>query len=273
MKVELHCHSIYSKGKSIRWEATSKPEEIIKKAKNIGLDAIALTDHNTTKGWARASAEAKRAGILFIPGEEIDTKEGHIIALDINEFIKPNMTLQETLDEIKAQGGISIAPHPFDVRREGIGRWIKQVDVVEGMNAMCLDRISNWWACIQAKKIGKPIVCGSDAHTSDMLGSARNIITAFDYEGIIRAIKYGAVYIDFEYIHPSHIVRWTRERFARSYFQLIQRMAGYSRPKRIIASLLLKRFIMSDSKVWYVLARIGEGISICYSGLRFASKR
>jgi flagellar biosynthesis component FlhA len=58
--VHLHCHSHYSKGKVISWEALHSPAEIVRAARARGLAGIALTDHDTNKGWKEAAAEAKK---------------------------------------------------------------------------------------------------------------------------------------------------------------------------------------------------------------------
>jgi len=271
MRVELHCHSCYSKGKNLRWEAIPRPRELVRYAKKCGLGALALTDHNTTKGWQEAKEEAEKHGIIFIPGEEIDTQEGHLLALGISEAVPSGLSLEETLDIIRDQAAISVAPHPFDPRKQGIGFRLDRVDAVEVFNAMALDRISNWYAERYAKKLGKPMTAGSDAHSLSMVGRATCWIPAEDLDGILKQIKIGGTHLQKSYIPLPVLVDWARERFLRSYGQVLIRIAGYNRPKAFFASFLLKSFLLSKGRKWYWLARIGEFLAVPWSGMRLTT--
>ena len=83
-------------------------------AKARGLGAIAVTDHNEISGALEAQ-RARPSGIKVIVGEEVKTADqGEVIGLFIEEQIPRGMTLQETIAEIKRQGGLVYVPHPFD---------------------------------------------------------------------------------------------------------------------------------------------------------------
>ncbi|MGW9414413.1 PHP domain-containing protein [Arthrobacter cupressi] len=71
MKIDLHTHSNVSDG-------TETPGELIRSAAAAGLDVVALTDHDSTDGWAQASAAALEHGVALVPGMEIScrTEEG-----------------------------------------------------------------------------------------------------------------------------------------------------------------------------------------------------
>ncbi len=64
MRIDLHTHSDRSDG-------TDKPGELMARAVAVGLDVVALTDHDTDAGWDDARAAAVDIGIGFVPGMEI----------------------------------------------------------------------------------------------------------------------------------------------------------------------------------------------------------
>lgn len=105
---DLHIHSTYSP------DATSTVRAILKQAKDVGLNVIAITDHDEIRGSLEANQLAPEYGIESITGAEISTKDGHLIALWIKELPPSGLSLLETLELIGIQGGIAIAPHPFN---------------------------------------------------------------------------------------------------------------------------------------------------------------
>jgi len=105
---DLHIHSIYSS------DATTTVRAILKQAKDVGLNVIAVTDHDEIRGSLEAQQLAPKYGIEVIPGAEISTKEGHLVALYIKTLPPAGLSLNDTLLQIGYQGGIAIAPHPFN---------------------------------------------------------------------------------------------------------------------------------------------------------------
>lgn len=263
MRFEFHCHTYYSKGKKLPWEALNSPEEIFREAKRKKLDGVAITDHNTVQGWKRSKEAAKKQGIIFIPGIEINTLEGHVIALGVNELIPSDLSLEETLDRIREQGGISIAAHPFDIKGEGIGMRFVKCDAVEVFNALNLDRFSNVLARKKALQTKVSMVCGSDAHTCEMVGTAVNLIDCSDPEEILKKIKKGKVSIRTKYIPPPVLKHWIRERLRLSYSDAVRYMENNYHPvKRWIAKRLLYKFLHKRGELlWNFL----EGFGICCS--------
>ncbi len=272
MLFELHCHSWYSKGTKIPWECLSSPRDMVRRAKKLGLSGLALTDHRTTKGWEEASREAKRLGLIFIPGVELQTLEGHLIALGITEEVENHLTLEETIERIHEQGGLAVAPHPFDLKGDGIKNGIKHVDAVEVFNSMNLDKLSNWIAERKAKEFKKPMVVGSDAHSPDMIGYAVNISNANDTDSLLKEIKRGKLMFRTNYFPMKILIEWYRERFMRSYVDVLNYINNnYFFPKAVIAKALLNRFIRSRNIFWDVLAHFGLGVSRVYSLLKLAT--
>ena len=115
MKLDPHIHSIYS------GDSRSKPVDIIKQAKAIGLDIIAISDHDSIKGSSLAIDIAKNIkNILVVPSIEITTDKGHIIGLGVKTLINKNLSPEETVENIHDEGGVAIVPHPFSPYRSGI---------------------------------------------------------------------------------------------------------------------------------------------------------
>lgn len=174
MKIDLHCHSYHSK------DGISSPESLLVQAKKRGLDGIALTDHNNTKGWKRAQKKAEELKMLFIPGEEIKIREngkfiGEILAYFIKEEINPEgKTGEEIIKEIHNQGGIAIIAHPYHWKKpfKELEKYKNIVDGVEVFNSRSQSKKGNEMSLFFAEKNKLPITAGSDCHTKWEIGNA-----------------------------------------------------------------------------------------------------
>ena len=118
-KADTHVHTFYSGTTNFKAlsfpESVTSPEAQVEEAIRNGMSVICLTDHDSTMGGVRGrkyALEEKRP-IDVVVGEEIMTRDGEVIGLWLNDQIKPQMSIEETIDEIRSQGGITIAPHPF----------------------------------------------------------------------------------------------------------------------------------------------------------------
>ncbi|NOH01455.1 MAG: PHP domain-containing protein [Chloroflexi bacterium] len=105
---DLHIHSIYSP------DATTTVRAILKQAADVGLDVIAIADHDEMRGSLEAQELAPRYGLEAVPAAEVSTSDGHLVALFIKTLPPAGMTLNDTLIHIGRQGGVAIAPHPFN---------------------------------------------------------------------------------------------------------------------------------------------------------------
>lgn len=274
MKFELHCHSHHSRGKKIPVEATASPGEIVRALHAKGFSGVAITDHDKTEGWKEASAEARRLGMVFIPACEISSLDGHVIGLGLTEKVKRGMAAEETVDAIRSQGGIAVAPHPFDLRNEGLGRKFVACDAAEAFNSLNLTRIENGRAARQIRKARIAAVCGSDAHTPEMLGMAVNHIGASTPDEALRRIRKGEVRIEGGYAPVPVVVRWARQRMKLSYGDVIRYVdESYWKPKAVFSKFMIRRFVGSQSVFWYALGYASVGIATGYSALRAASGR
>lgn len=165
--LDPHVHSSYSE------DSIFSPEKIVKTAYLRGLNAIAITDHNTIKGGVQAKS-MKQDKVMIIVGSEIKTDFGDIIGLFLNEEIK-SRNLEEVIYEIKTQDGIIVLPHLY--RRRFLSKeLLRNLDIIEGINGRCSEEL-NLKAQKTAKELKIPVVAGSDAHFSFELGKIWNVIT------------------------------------------------------------------------------------------------
>ncbi len=167
MRFDLHIHSKYSK------DTVSGLRQILKHAKKVGLDGLAITDHNTVKGSMRALQHARDFGMMVIPGAEVSTSNGHILALGISMDVKPGLSPAETMDKVEEQGGIAVAAHPYRFR-SGLGETSLRVNnfkAIEVWNSMSIER-HNLYARRLARELGTGMTGGSDAHELNRIGMA-----------------------------------------------------------------------------------------------------
>jgi glycosyltransferase involved in cell wall biosynthesis len=177
--VDLHMHTDHS------YDCATPVEVLLAEARARGLGAIAVTDHNEVSG--ALAARAKAGGrVKVIVGEEVKTaSQGEVIGLFIEEKIARGMTLQETIAEIKRQGGLVYVPHPFD-RLHSVPDYehlldvIDDVDAIEVFNPRVAIAEFNDEAVRFAAKYRIPAGAGSDAHVPQGLGSVRIRMRDFD---------------------------------------------------------------------------------------------
>ncbi len=176
--VDLHMHTDHS------YDCATPVEVLLAEARARGLGAIAITDHNEVSGALEARAKAD--GLTVIVGEEVKTAEqGEVIGLFIEEKIPRGMTLEETIAEIKRQGGLVYVPHPFDRMHsvpdyEHLLRVIDDVDAIEVFNPRIAITEFNDEAVRFAAKYRIAAGAGSDAHVPQGLGSVRIRMRDFD---------------------------------------------------------------------------------------------
>ncbi|HJJ51033.1 MAG TPA: PHP domain-containing protein [Methanocorpusculum sp.] len=189
---DLHIHTNASA------DGKCSVEDVIAKAKERGFQAIAITDHDTTKGAKQALA-IKDPGIIIIPGIEVSTKQGHVLVLGTTKEYEPGKNTVETIREAKADGCLVIIPHPFHRWRHGVGlhapNALLEADGIEVFNSRYYIGAANTRAAKFAKRYRKPMTAGSDAHTCRFVGYGINIIDADDstVPAILDAIKKGKV--------------------------------------------------------------------------------
>src|SRR5688572_4264126 len=104
---DLHLHTIYS------FDGTASVPSVLKQARKMRLDVIAITDHDEIAGALEAIKLASHYGVEVIPGIEITTVDGDLLALFITEKVPAGLSLTETVLRVRELGGVCIAPHPM----------------------------------------------------------------------------------------------------------------------------------------------------------------
>ena len=176
---DLHVHTDFSDG-------ADSPRDVLQRARQTELDVIAITDHDSIDGaiiaWELATHS--RIGPEVIVGEEVSSRDGHILALFIRRLVPPGLSARETVAAIQEQGGIAIAAHPYWRHESNGGRgWVYSVgdeiasvpfDAVEVMNGGFTPSMikANARAARTARDLAMTEVGGSDAHVSHAVGWA-----------------------------------------------------------------------------------------------------
>ncbi len=187
--IDLHCHTAAS------FDSLAAPEAVVRAAAKRGLTHIVISDHDRIDGALRAR-NAAPDGLTVIVGEEIKTADGDLVAAFLQEAVPPGLPARDTIDAVRAQGGLVGIPHPFDRYR---GSMLKDprleaiaplVDWVEAHNARVVGGAGNDRAAAFAREMGLPGVAVSDAHSVVEVGVA---YTALDGdpstpEGLLAAL-------------------------------------------------------------------------------------
>jgi predicted metal-dependent phosphoesterase TrpH len=195
---DLHTHTIYS------YDGTASVPAVLKRAKQIGLDILAITDHDEIQGALKAVELAPRFGIEVIPGIEITTAEGDLLALNITEMVERGQTLIDTVLKVGELGGFCIAPHPMaggfgmkSLSAYSIMKALRNRDVarvligIETYNATALDRMSNHYAHILGEHLGIAKFGNSDAHVAEAIGLGATEFEGHTSKDLLRAIRKG----------------------------------------------------------------------------------
>ena len=176
--VDLHMHTDHSP------DCATPVEVLLATARAEGLGAIAVTDHNEVSGALEAVRKA--SGIKVIVGEEVKTaSQGEVIGLFLQEKIPRGLTLEQTVAEIRRQGGLVYVPHPFD-RLHSVPDYehmlaiLDQIDAIEVFNPRVAISSFNEEAARFAAKYSLIAGAGSDAHVAAGLGSVRVRMRDFD---------------------------------------------------------------------------------------------
>jgi predicted metal-dependent phosphoesterase TrpH len=182
IEVDLHMHTDHS------GDCATPVDVLLQTARDRGLGAIAITDHNEVSGAleARKIAEESFDDLKVIVAEEVKTAEqGEVIGLFLEEKIPKGLTMAETIAEIRRQGGLVYVPHPFD-RFHSVPDYehlldiVEEIDLLEVFNPRVAVTAFNEEAVRFAGKYRIVPAAGSDSHVAQGLGSVRQRIHDFD---------------------------------------------------------------------------------------------
>mgnify|MGYP000280101747 CR=1 FL=1 len=197
LTVELHSHSALS------YDGRDDVDLLLEQASAVGLDALAVTDHDEIDASVEAASKASEYGLVGITGMEVTTAAGHLLAFGIRERVEPGLPFTETLTRIREQGGIAVVPHPFQKSRSGVAHNISRdelasADAIEVYNSRLLTGRANRRAEGFARKRDLPMTAGSDAHISEMVGQAPTLVGTDERseEAILNAIREGRTSVE-----------------------------------------------------------------------------
>ncbi len=171
LSVELHAHS------DLSYDGRDPIELLLEQAAAVGLDALAVTDHDEIDESLRMAELAPEYGLVGITGMEVTSEAGHVLGFGLTERVPAGLSFGETLDRIRDQGGVAVVPHPFQRARHGVAPHISQealasADAIEVYNSRLFTGRSNRRAERFAERRDLPQTAGSDAHIAEMVGQA-----------------------------------------------------------------------------------------------------
>jgi hypothetical protein len=187
MLLDLHNHTRYSPDSRV------PPAALVSRALRLGLQGVAVTDHNSVGGIREAEAAAG-PGFLVIPAIEVSTKQGHVLGYGIRAAIPRDLSVVETVDRIVAAGGVAVAAHPYrfwsGLGEKGLSA--AAFAAFETYNGRTLGR-GNERArrTARGRKVGE--TGGSDSHFLDEVGRAATVIDAgpMNLESVLQVIGEG----------------------------------------------------------------------------------
>lgn len=186
LRVEFHCHTVYSK------DSLTSPEALLAACRRKGIDRVVITDHNNIQG---ALAAQKLDPEMVIVGEEIKTEKGELLAAFVTEEVRRDLPPLEAIRRLREQGAFISVSHPFDRLRNGawalpdLEEIAPLVDAIEVFNARCMQAEFNKLAQQFAQEHGLAGTAGSDAHVAFELGAAHLLLPEFtDAEGLRKAL-------------------------------------------------------------------------------------
>jgi len=193
-------HTIYS------YDGTASVPAVLARAKQIGLDVIAITDHDEIAGSLKALELAPHYGLEVIPAVEVTTTEGDLLALNITENIPRDRPLIETVLKVRELGGFCIAPHPmaggFGMKSLSAYSILKALRhpavaqtliAIETYNATTLDKMSNHYARILAERLEIARTASSDAHVLEAIGLGATEFAGRTAQDLMIALQTGNV--------------------------------------------------------------------------------
>ena len=280
IKTELHCHNSFSNfhvgEDEPPYDCNVSIRDQLERSHSLGLDAIFVTNHNTLDGYQQLleykNDHSKFKDIAVFPAEEITTDSGaHVLAYGIHDAISPGLCLEEIIDQVKEQGGVSSAPHPFsllDALRDGA----KKCDMVEVFNSNNVDVLSNARATQFALDNNMIQVAGSDSHVLSTLGRCVNVIDSENnLDDILCSMKQGKIQISQTgYALQNETLDHLRYKINNSKEYLVDYIAEHYPNAKWLLNLLLRIYDSNqNSHMWalfykiaiYLMKRISQKIN------------
>ena len=177
---DFHLHTYHSP------DCSTTVEELVARAGELGLGALAVTDHDTVAGGyaTKAHAEAHGAPLHIAVASEVKTRQGEVIGIYLREDVPPGMSFADTVEAIRAQDAFVYVPHPFDAHHaippaDLLERLAPLIDAFEVANGRLARESYNDEALAFARRVGLPAGAGSDEHVIAGLFTAGLELPAF----------------------------------------------------------------------------------------------
>lgn len=202
IRIDFHTHTYHS------YDCRMDPMKILALARERGLGAIVINDHDTIKGGLEAKAKNPYPDLEVIVGAEIKTDVGDITGI----FLKEEITVRkhtEVIREIKNQGGIVILNHPY-IQHKLSEIDYSGIDFIEGYNGRT-DKARNQLAVELARKENKPILSGSDAHTYSEIANCYSVFSEYKAGEIGIAEKHQYKRSSFASIERSKLIKASKK--------------------------------------------------------------
>jgi len=201
--IDLHCHTF-----PLSDDSFLSPDELIERAKAVGLDGVCLTEHDFVWEPHKLHELAERHNFLVIPGIEVNTEDGHILVFGLNRYVYGMHRVAQLAQLVAEAGGTMVAPHPYRrltsflrmdddfwtmaLERAAANPAFQHVCALEAINGRADDdeNLFSWQLCA---RLGLPAIAGSDAHEPSDIGTCA---TRFqrpiaDVEDLVRELKAG----------------------------------------------------------------------------------
>ncbi|MDK2803230.1 MAG: hypothetical protein PWR23_234 [Peptostreptococcaceae bacterium] len=192
MIIDTHMHE-----KTYSSDSFLSLEDIVKKSKSMGLDGVCITDHESNEIKDFAHQFSKQSGFLILVGAEVLTHEGDITVFGLDDLPKEKIHAQQLIDLTLKTGGVAISAHPFRHNNRGMGKFIKNVQGLSGIEAFNGSTFPhhNLYAYGLSSELSIPALGASDAHTIDAIGKYATLIPGNirDEKDFIEAVKSGRV--------------------------------------------------------------------------------
>lgn len=219
-RFDCHVHSHHSK------DARGTVLELAEAAAERGMHAFALTDHDTIAGHAEIADAMKATGVLIVPGIEVSSAEGHVLALGVSSMIPKGQSLPDTVAMIERVGGLAVLAHPLrmftGIGPTGLAARAAEghVPAIEVVNAR--ERLVAQDNTLRlVEPLGRPMLGGSDAHWIHDIGMAYTLLEGRpkDAAHLLRLVAKGKCHPGGQSIKRrkvwAHGVMWRARRITR----------------------------------------------------------
>jgi len=280
IKTELHCHNSFSNfhvgDEEPPYDCNVSIRDQLERSYALGLNAIFVTNHNTLDGYRQLlqykQDHSKFKNIEVFPAEEITLDTGaHVLAYGIHDEIESGISIDDLVDKVKSQGGVSSAPHPFSLL-DALRDNARKCDMIEVFNSNNVDVLSNAKATQFAIDNDMTQVSGSDSHVLSTLGRCVNVIESENnLDDILQSMKQGKIKIlQTGYALQTETLEHLKYKISNSREYLVDYIAEHYPNTKWLMNLLLKIYGSNqNSHLWsvfysvaiYLMKRISRKIN------------